>query len=119
MAESKDDQNYPLNVVYCGGVLAVCRILVVYKKWYICACLSLLVSVTKYMTSFACQRVKQKVSGAISSRENWPVRVIAMLWILVSQHVDRGGARGGLGGYSPLSEVEKRFFRRFLAFIVP
>ena len=37
-----------------------------------------------------------------------------------------GGARGGLGGYSPPSEHaippsegEKRFFRRFLAFIVP
>ena len=38
----------------------------------------------------------------------------------------RGGARGELGVYSPLSEHasppsegEKRFFRRFLAFIVP
>ena len=38
----------------------------------------------------------------------------------------RGGARGGLGGYSPLSEhasppseSEKRFCQRFLAFIVP
>ena len=37
-----------------------------------------------------------------------------------------GGARGGLGGYSPSSEHasppsdgEKRFFRRFLAFMVP
>ena len=38
----------------------------------------------------------------------------------------RGGARGGLGAIapplehaSPPSEGEKRFFRRFLAFIVP
>ena len=38
----------------------------------------------------------------------------------------RGGARGGLGGSSPPSEHasppsegETRFFRRFLAFIVP
>ena len=30
----------------------------------------------------------------------------------------RGGASGGLGGYSPTSEDETRFFRRFLAFIV-
>ena len=27
----------------------------------------------------------------------------------------RGGARGGLGGYSPPSEGGRRFFRRFLA----
>ena len=42
------------------------------------------------------------------------------------QLLTRGGAGGGLGGYSPPwehasppSEGEKRFFRRFLAFTVP
>ena len=33
VAESKADQSYPLNVVYCGGMLTVCNSLVVYEEW--------------------------------------------------------------------------------------
>ena len=32
VAESKDDQSYPLNVVYCGGVLTVFNCFVVYEE---------------------------------------------------------------------------------------
>ena len=52
-----------------------------------------------------------------------PLTVDQISWILLDA---RGGARGGLGGYSPPSEHasppsegEKRFCRRFLAFLVP
>ena len=62
-------------------------------------------------------------------------RINQYVWITSSQsgcdkednrRVCRSGAKGGLEGYSPPSEHssppskgEKRFFRRFLAFIVP
>ena len=57
------------------------------------------------------------------SRPLCPLIVDQISWMLLDA---RGGARGGLGGYSPPSEHasppsegEKRFCRRFLAFIVP
>ena len=76
-----------------------------------------------YLSNVRCQ-VEAVSNSKMKERH---MHTLNVTWIAcLTSDESGGGARGGLGGYNPLSEPasppsegETRFFRRFLAFIVP